>query len=344
MQLFQPPSFPVSFLGLSLCLLLASCEGSSIGSSLEKNLEPDPQLLESESTPTVEVAQPEPAPLPEPEPEASSEEASPEASADPTYADIDRAPEELQPYIRDLLALGLLSEPREDPDQAGSASPRQFKPNDAITRREYARWLLAANNRFYQSEGAKRIRPAVDSSTPVFQDVGSGNSDFPAIQGLAEAGIIPSSLNGNANAVKFRPDAPLTRKNLILWKTPLDSREPLPEASAQAVTEAWSFQDAGKIEPAVLGALLADYGNGEFANTRRALGYTTLFQPDKAVTRAEAAATLWRFGNRTEGITAPELEQPSESEQPEDSEDSTSQQLKSSPLGAVAQIPPEQRP
>ena len=88
---------------------------------------------------------------------------------------------------------------------------------------------------------------------------------------------------------------------------PLDTRAALPEATAVAVTEAWGFQDAGKIEPAALKAVLTDHSNGEFANIRRALGYTTLFQPDKGVTRAEAAAVLWRFGNSTEGITAADL-------------------------------------
>ncbi|MEM9485503.1 MAG: S-layer homology domain-containing protein, partial [Cyanobacteria bacterium P01_F01_bin.116] len=183
----------------------------------------------------------------------------------------------------------------------------EFLPNAIITRREYARWLLAANNRFYGDQRAKKIRPAVESSQPAFQDVGVANIDFPAIQGLAEAGIIPSTLNGSTTAIKFRPDAPLTRKDLILWKVPLDQRAAIPDATATAVNEAWGFQDAGKIEPAALKAVLADHGNGDFANIRRALGYTTLFQPDKGVTRAEAAAVLWRFGKSTEGLTATEL-------------------------------------
>lgn len=168
-------------------------------------------------------------------------------------------------------------------------------------------WLLAVNNTFYSDQRTKKIRPAVESAQPAFQDVGKTNIDFAAIQGLAEAGIIPSPLNGSTTVVKFRPDAPLTRKDLVLWKVPLDTRAALPAATAAAVTEAWGFQDAGKIEPIALKAVLTDHSNGEFANIRRALGYTTLFQPDKAVTRAEAAAVLWRFGNSTEGITAADV-------------------------------------
>ncbi|MGB3642768.1 MAG: S-layer homology domain-containing protein, partial [Rivularia sp. (in: cyanobacteria)] len=51
---------------------------------------------------------------------------------------------------------------------------------------------------------------------------------------------------------------------------------------------------------------IADYQNGEQSNIRRVFGYTTLFQPKKAVTRAEAAAALWYFGTESEGISAKE--------------------------------------
>ena len=128
------------------------------------------------------------------------------------------------------------------------------------------------------------------------------------IQGLAEAGIIPSAFTGNSTAVNFRPDAPLVREDLILWKVPLDTRSALPTTSPEAVTETWGFQDTAQIEPMALRAIAADYQLGDFSNFRRAFGYTTLFRPDKAVTRAEAAATLWRFGNQTEGRTAAEVE------------------------------------
>lgn len=322
----------VKALGLILCLLLASCEGSQLGASLENNLEPDPSLLEEETatdaTETPEVAS---APVEEPEPEEAEVSDAPEPNesdiAAPTftqasYVDIDEAPEELQQYIEDLVDLDnvlMLIDVNADDDI--ERNPNEFLPNQIITRREYARWLLATNNQFYSDQRTKKIRPAVESAQPAFQDVGKTNIDFAAIQGLAEAGIIPSPLNGSTTSVQFRPNAPLTRKDLILWKVPLDTRAALPEATATAVTEAWGFQDAGKIEPAALKALLADHSNGEFANIRRALGYTTLFQPDKGVTRAEAAAVLWRFGNSTEGITAAELLEANDEQSDDQTED-----------------------
>lgn len=226
-----------------------------------------------------------------------------------TFTDLNQAPADLRPYIRDLAELNVLTAaPAADKAGEGQqAATNQFQPNQSITRREFARWLVEANNTIYADEAKERIRLAVESSNPAFADVPQSDPDFEVIQGLAEVGLVPSSLAGNATAVNFRPDAPLTREDLLLWKVPLDTRQALPSASVEAVQEAWGFQDAGKIDPGALKAVLADHQNGDFANIPRAFGYTTLFQPQKAVTRAEAAAALWRIGNQNQGITAEEV-------------------------------------
>ncbi|MGG6298144.1 S-layer homology domain-containing protein [Leptolyngbya sp. AN02str] len=225
-------------------------------------------------------------------PSPSNVEPSPITSAGQRYGDVAEAPEQLRPYLSDLAALGVLDE--------GS----EFNPNEPVMRRTYARWLLAANNRIYATQPDKQIRTAVESSQPAFQDVPASDPDFAEIQGLANAGIIPSPLSGNTTTVAFRPDAPLTREELLLWKVPLDMRRSLPEASVDAVQQTWGFQDAAQIEPKALKAVLADYQNSDLANIRRAFGFTTLFQPKATVTRAEAAAVLWRFGMQGEGISA----------------------------------------
>ena len=51
-------------------------------------------------------------------------------------------------------------------------------------------------------------------------------------------------------------------------------------------------------------AVLADYQNGDLSNIRRAFGYTTLFQPKKSVSRAEAASVLWQFGSQGSNLNA----------------------------------------
>ena len=93
-------------------------------------------------------------------------------------------------------------------------------------------------------------------------------------------------------------------------------RRSLPNATLDAIKESWGFQDAAKIDPKVLRAVLADYQNSDLSNIRRAFGYTTLFSPKKTVSRAEAAAVLWFFGAQGDGLSAKDALQ--SSSQPSD--------------------------
>lgn len=225
------------------------------------------------------------------------------------FADLDDAPEDLRPYLLDLAELGVLeSETVDAADPSDPADQRNvLRPNQPVTRREFARWLVAANNQLFSDRPSYRIRLATDTAQPAFQDVPPSDPDFAAIQGLAEAGLLPSPLSGNATTVNFRPDEPLTRETALRWKVPLDLRQPLPTASVEAISQTWGFQDAGQIDPDALQAVLADYQNGERASTRRAFGFTTLLQPKRSVTRAEAAAVLWFFGYQGDGRSAQDV-------------------------------------
>jgi hypothetical protein len=214
-----------------------------------------------------------------------------------SFTDLKQAPPELQSYITDLAKLGVLP-------AASTKDPNLFKPNAEISRRDYARWLVAANNRIYSNQASRQIRLAATTEKPLFQDVPSSDPDFGAIQGLANAGLISSPLSGDAAAVNFRPDAPLTREDLILWKVPVDLRQALPNASIDTIQQTWGFQDTAKIDPKAMRAVLADYQNGDLSNIRRAFGYTTLFQPKKSVSRSEAAAVLWQFGSQGNNLSA----------------------------------------
>ena len=232
------------------------------------------------------------------------------ASGPQNFSDLEQVTPQLRQYIEDLAALGVLTRLKSD----DSAKTNLFKPNQTITRREYALWLVAANNKLHLNQAGKQIRPASQTSQPAFQDIKPNDPDFAIIQGLAEAGVIPSPLTGNSSALLFRPDAPLTRANLLEWKVPLDLRQALPSASMETIKETWGFQDTTKINnPKVWRSLYADFQNGEQANVRRVFGYTTLFQPQKPVTRAEAAAALWYFGYQGEGMSAEEALQLSNS-------------------------------
>jgi hypothetical protein len=215
----------------------------------------------------------------------------PTASPLPTTKPIAKLPTATADYIKDLAQIGVLT-------SAESA------PNRIVTRREYARWLIAAHNQITGSKPTQQVKLATTDTKPAFQDVPGTNPDFPSIQGLAEAGLVPSPLSGDATSVLFRPDTPLTREQMILWKVPLDTRQPLPTASLDAVKQTWGFQDAGKIAPKAMRAVLADFQNGDRSNIRRAFGYTTLFQPKKTVNLGEVATTLWYFGANSEGLSA----------------------------------------
>jgi len=256
---------------------------------------PQPNNSESSASPSA-------SPTP-----SNSEGTTPTPSASPKSAQVSQLdtqiPQQLRQFVADLSQLEVLKVRTTESANLETASSLP-KPNKIVTRREYARWLVAANNQIYVSRQAKQIRLAVDSSEPAFSDVPKTDPDFSAIQGLAEAGVIPSSLSGETKDVKFRPDAPLTRETMILWKVPLDSRQVLPTANIEGVKEKWGFQDASKIDSQASRAVLADFNNGDLANIRRVFGFTTLFQPKKSVTRAEAAASLWYFGVQDQGLSA----------------------------------------
>jgi hypothetical protein len=203
-------------------------------------------------------------------------------------------PAPLQTYVQDVYRLGGLA--------TGSNTP--FNPNQPVTRRTFARWLVLTNNRIFSTRPARQIRLATNSDTPVFRDVSTTDPDFAYIQGLAAAGYIPSPLSGNPTQMQFRPDTPLSRETLLQWKVPVDVRQNLPTATLDQVKQVWGFKDITRITPEALPAVMADYQNGDQANIRRLFGATLLLQPQKPVTRAEAAAALWYIGYQNDGLSA----------------------------------------
>lgn len=226
-----------------------------------------------------------------------------ESAATQNFSDLDQVPPALQSAVADLAALGVLT-PIAPSNSTGVGT---FAPNQPLTRRDFARWLVAANNRLFRDQPGKQIRLAPANDAPVFQDVPPSDPDFAAIQGLAAAGILPSRLSGDTTATQFQPNAKLNRETLLRWKVPLDLRRTLAPATVEAVQETWGFQDANRISPDALRAVLADYQNGDLANIRRVFGFTTLLQPQREVTRAEGAAALSYFGFQTEGVTAADV-------------------------------------
>ncbi|KAJ7969939.1 Chloroplast thylakoid membrane, putative isoform 1 [Quillaja saponaria] len=176
------------------------------------------------------------------------------------------------------------------------------QPGSLCTRREYARWLVSASGALSRNTISK-VYPAmyIENVTELaFDDITPEDPDFSSIQGLAEAGLIASRLSmrdinlspdENQCPFNFSPESPLSRQDLVSWKMTLEKRL-LPEADSKKLYELSGFIDIDKIHPDACPALVADLAAGEHGIVALAFGYTRLFQPDKPVTKAQAAIAL----------------------------------------------------
>ena len=275
----------IAILKLWIFMALAGCQGSG----LERSLAPDPRL----TSPTPKItAEPTPTTTPPstPTPEVVT---SPEPSPTPVVvANLTSVPTALQPLVQEVLNLGVIP-----------ASEVQLE--QPVTRRQFARWLMAVQQRLYHDQIERQVRPATRGSPPVFTDVPRSDPDFSAIQGLAEAGMIPSRLTSPTAPTRFQPDQPLTRATLVTWKVSLDVSGTLPSATVADVAKTWGFQDAATLDPLALAALVADYGHAP-STVRRVWGRTRLFLPQKMVSQAQALAALWSIGSGDTLVTARE--------------------------------------
>ncbi|XP_076953817.1 uncharacterized protein LOC143628005 [Bidens hawaiensis] len=175
------------------------------------------------------------------------------------------------------------------------------QPGDLCTRREYARWLVSASSALSRNTLSK-VYPAmyIENVTELaFDDITPEDPDFSSIQGLAEAGLIASKLsqrdmdisNQDDSSLHFCPESPLSRQDLVSWKMSLEKRL-LPVADRTILQQLSGFIDIDKIHPDAWPALIADLSAGENGIVSLAFGYTRLFQPDKPVTKAQAAIAL----------------------------------------------------
>ncbi|CAI5990026.1 unnamed protein product [Closterium sp. NIES-64] len=145
-------------------------------------------------------------------------------------------------------------------------------PAGICTRREFATWLMAFSEKLSASP-TDRVYPAMfieGISEQAYADVAPDDQDFAAIQGLAEAGILPSLLGrkdeaGGAAAGEgagegealFRPDSPLTRQDLLTWRFALEYSH-LPPPDLAALRHTCGLIDAARISPAAQRAVSFD--------------------------------------------------------------------------------------
>ncbi|KAF3674895.1 putative cytochrome 89A2-like [Capsicum annuum] len=186
--------------------------------------------------------------------------------------------------------------------QALKVIESDVQPGDLCSRREYARWLVSASSALSRTTISK-VYPAmyIENVTDLaFDDITPNDPDFPSIQGLAEAGLLSSKLSrldmqpssdDDQGPVFFCPESPLSRQDLVSWKMAIEKRQ-LPIVDQKSVQKVSGFIDVDKIHPDAWPALVADLTSGEQGIVALAFGYTRLFQPDKPVTKAQAAIAL----------------------------------------------------
>ncbi|MGA8534455.1 MAG: S-layer homology domain-containing protein [Candidatus Tumulicola sp.] len=238
-------------------------------------------------------------------PTASAEAASPGASAmagqpapsasvySVAYTDLNGTFGSQQ--IQDLAKLGTFGTP------VGS-----FNPTGTITRGDFVRWLVTANNAIWADNPDRIIRPS-QNSTSAYPDVPTTHPDFPYIQGMYDAGFSVGFPDKT-----FKPDDKLTHEQMIAIKESVDRGgvDKYYVTWWQSTTPNW--KDKSQINAIFRGAIAEDSGldrtvvsqwnlpNYAIGNVGRAFGAIAMFRPQEPVARAEAALVLWKIGSHSD--------------------------------------------
>ncbi len=183
-----------------------------------------------------------------------------------------------------------------------------FEPQRPVLRREFVRWLMHADAAIWASNPAIAIAPASTDAKPYFVDVPVNDPDFAAIEGMQDAGI-PIGFPDR----HFRPNDPITREQALAVKAYVDCGAPDPLLSGdveQAYYELPHWRDAHDISRAYVaaigGCLLDDQGTTpehQLNTIGRTFGATDTLEPQRPLDRAEAAAMIWKIGERKPDLT-----------------------------------------
>jgi hypothetical protein len=197
--------------------------------------------------------------------------------------------------IKDLAQLGVFD-----------VATGTFAPQDTIKRSEFARWLVKANNALYADTPSKQIRPA-EGTEQAFTDVPPSHPDYKYVQALANAGFIVG-----VDEKHFAPDRDLSREEMIAIKVPVDlGGDPYKNTGLGDVRAAFPFSDDDKISKRYYDAIYGDNFDGS-KNITRVFGQMRTFQPQRPVTRSEAAACVSTIGNYTPRSASEALARPAQ--------------------------------
>lgn len=183
-----------------------------------------------------------------------------------------------KPMIEDLAKLGVFD-----------SSSDQFHPDEKISRGEYAKLLFLTYNKLMPEDKQIHLAP---SAAPFFKDLKPENPYYQYVQALANAGF---SIGYEDHT--FHAERPITREELIGMKIGVDCGKTFEPYRGQ-MAFVWKFSDSKDVNEKFTGYIHQDYYvSGQYgSNIQRAFGKLGAFHPRAAVTRAEAAGTLWQMG------------------------------------------------
>jgi len=181
-----------------------------------------------------------------------------------------------QQAITDEAALGILD-----------STTGAFKPNAPISRAQFVRWLVKANNVYFKDTPGKQIRLA-KTGPAQFVDVPVNNPDFAYIQGLANAGYVIGT-----DKTHFAPHRILTREELVAIKAPVDEGGDIKMDTGMAEFDLQKYSDVKKINKHYVAAVAEDGTVRTTQNISRIWGALRALSPQKPITRSEAAIAIW---------------------------------------------------
>lgn len=182
--------------------------------------------------------------------------------------------------IKDEAALGILN-----------TTTGPFRPNAPITRAQFVRWLVTANNIYFKDSPGKQIRLA-KTGPAQFVDVPVSNPRYPEIQGLANAGYVIG-----IDSKHFAPNRPITREEMLAIKDPVDEGQAIKMDTGMAEFDLQRFSDVKQINKRYVGAIDEDRSVRTTQNIARIWGSIKALMPRKSVTRSEAAIAIWEIGD-----------------------------------------------
>ncbi len=227
--------------------------------------------------------------------ESTSPAGSPGAAGTPvTYTDLSGVFGQQQ--ITDLASLGVFGTP------TGT-----FNPNGTITRADFVKWLVLANNAIFANLPDKQIRPS-QGTTSAYPDVRTSNPGFSYIQGMYDAGFAVGFPDKT-----FKPDELLTREQMIAIKENVDRGGVDKYYVNYWETTTPNWKDNEQINKLFRGAIAEDYSKDRQAiqqghpnlvidNVPRTFGALAMFRPQQTVTRAQAALVLWKIGAHNDHV------------------------------------------